>query len=208
MADTKQYIDSVNVGGTHYEIADPQARAVATEKYDENVEYAEGNFCIKDDILYKFTKAKTKGPWDAGVVEPTTVPVELQALQKKITDLTEKSTITPTPITGLEFSPATFFTKAGVAYLNIQLSNRTTSPISMENGKVLASGFPIPYKKQQVYTEAIPWNNGFLGSDAKTTTLRLCINGSGQLCSYFPSKNEQISVGMPICINMAYPVEE
>ena len=90
MADTKQYIDSVNVGGTHYEIADPQARAVATEKYDENVEYAEGNFCIKDDILYKFTKAKTKGPWDAGVVEPTTVPVELQAMQKKITDLTEK----------------------------------------------------------------------------------------------------------------------
>lgn len=125
-----------------------------------------------------------------------------------VNELTEKSTITPTPITGLEFSPATFFTKAGVAYLNIQLSNRTTSPISMENGKVLASGFPIPYKKQQVYTEAIPWNNGFLGSDAKTTTLRLCINGSGQLCSYFPSKNEQISVGMPICINMAYPVEE
>lgn len=82
------------------------------------------------------------------------------------------------------------------------------SPISMENGKVLASGFPIPYKKQQVYTEAIPWNNGFLGSDAKTTTLRLCINGSGQLCSYFPSKNEQISVGMPICINMSYPVED
>ena len=93
MADTELYIDSVNVGGTHYDIADPQARAVATEKYDENVDYAVGDFCIKDDILYKFTKAKTKGPWDAGVVEQTTVPAELKATQKKITDLTEKCTI-------------------------------------------------------------------------------------------------------------------
>ena len=90
MADTELYIDSVNVGGTHYDIADPQARAVATEKYDENVDYAVGDFCIKDDILYKFTKAKTKEPWDAGVVEQTTVPAELKATQKKITDLTEK----------------------------------------------------------------------------------------------------------------------
>ena len=153
-------------------------------------------------IWYSIKENKTVYDVIAGLLTKT------NELSETTTALTEKSTITPTPITGLEFSPATFFTKAGVAYLNIQLSNRTTSPISMENGKVLASGFPIPYKKQQVYTEAIPWNNGFLGSDAKTTTLRLCINGSGQLCSYFPSKNEQISVGMPICINMAYPVEE
>ena len=195
------------VGGTPVYFKDEKARAMLSNEYVPAENYAAGNLCIHEGKLYKATKATT-GTWDATAWTETNLAEVNAGMQKSITDLTEKSTITPTPITGLEFSPETFFTKAGVAYLNIQLSNRTTSPISMENGKVLASGFPIPYKKQQVYTEAIPWNNGFLGSDAKTTTLRLCINGSGQLCSYFPSKNEQISVGMPICINMAYPVEE
>lgn len=78
----------------------------------------------------------------------------------------------------------------------------------MTNGKVLANGFPVPYKKQQVYTEAISWNNEYLGSDAKTTPLRLCINANGQLCSFYPSTKEKITVGMPICINMSYPVED
>lgn len=116
--------------------------------------------------------------------------------------------ITPTPISGLAFAPATMFKKAGVAYLNLQISNTTSSAISMENGKVIATGLPIPYKKQQVYVEAIPWNNGTTGSNASTTPLRLCINNTGQLCSYYPSANEKITPGMPICINMAYPINE
>ena len=116
--------------------------------------------------------------------------------------------ITPTPISGLAFAPATMFKKAGVAYLNLQISNTTSSVISMENGKVIATGLPIPYKKQQVYVEAIPWNNGTTGSNASTTPLRLCINNTGQLCSYYPSANEKITPGMPICINMAYPINE
>ena len=116
--------------------------------------------------------------------------------------------ITPTPISGLVFSPATMFKKAGVAYLNLQISNTTSSAISMENGKVIATGLPIPYKKQQVYVEAIPWNNGAIGSNASTTPLRLCIDNTGRLCSYYPSANEKITPGMPICINMAYPIAE
>lgn len=116
--------------------------------------------------------------------------------------------ITPTPISGLVFSPATMSKKAGVAYLNLEISNTTSSAISMENGKVIATGFPIPYKKQQVYVEAIPWNNGATGSNASTTPLRLCIDNTGRLCSYYPSGNEKITPGMPICINMAYPINE
>lgn len=130
------------------------------------------------------------------------------AVKEAVSELNEKTTITPTPITGLEFTPATSFVKGGVAYLNCQLSNKTTVSIDMTNGKVLANGFPVPYKKQQVYTEAIPWNNEYLGSDAKTTPLRLCINANGQLCSFYPSTKEKITVGMPICINMSYPVED
>lgn len=130
------------------------------------------------------------------------------AVKAAVSELNEKTTITPTPITGLEFTPATSFVKGGVAYLNCQLSNKTTVSIDMTNGKVLANGFPVPYKKQQVYTEAIPWNNEYLGSDAKTTPLRLCINANGQLCSFYPSTKEKITVGMPICINMSYPVED
>lgn len=116
--------------------------------------------------------------------------------------------ITPTPISGLVFFPATMFKKAGVAYLNLEITNTTSSAISMENGKVIATGLPIPYKKQQVYVEAIPWNNGDIGSNASTTPLRLCIDNTGRLCSYYPSANEKITPGMPICINMAYPIAE
>ena len=116
--------------------------------------------------------------------------------------------ITPAPISGLALAPATMFKKAGVAYLNLQISNTTSAAIPMENGKVIATGFPIPYKKQQVYVEAIPWNNEATGSNPSTTPLRLCINNIGQLCSYYPSANEKITPGMPICINMAYPINK
>lgn len=108
---------------------------------------------------------------------------------------------------GLVPSSNTIPVRNGVAYINIQISNTTTDAITMENGKVIATGLPIPYKKRLQYTEATPWNNGVIGSDARRTPLRLCVNGSGQLCSYYPHTNEKINVGMPICINMAYVTE-
>ena len=143
-------------------------------------------------LATRYCEKNVWGDWDIGVTK---------------SDLANTD-ITPTPISGLAFAPATMFKKAGVAYLNLQISNTTSSVISMENGKVIATGLPIPYKKQQVYVEAIPWNNGATGSNASTTPLRLCINNTGQLCSYYPSANEKITPGMPICINMAYPINE
>lgn len=140
--------------------------------------------------------------------EETNAQDAFDKLYGDIISITENKEATITPMTGLEFTSNTIPVKNGVAYLNIQLSNRTTTAVDMTNGKVIATGFPIPYKKKFQYTEAIPWNNGFTGADAKTTPLRLCINGSGQLCSYYPHTNEKINVGMPLCINMAYPVDE
>ena len=195
------------VGGTPVYFKDEKARAMLSNEYVPAENYAAGNLCIHEGKLYKATKATT-GTWDATAWTETNLAEVNAGMQKSITDLTEKTTITPTPITGLEFTPATSFVKGGVAYLNCQLSNKTTAAIDMINGKVLANGFPVPYKKQQVYTEAIPWNNGFTGSDARTIPLRLCINANGQLCSFFPSTKEKINVGMPICINMSYPVED
>lgn len=195
------------VGGTPVYFKDEKAREMLSNEYVHAENYAAGNLCIYEGKLYKATK-ETTGTWDATAWTETNLAEVNAGMQKNITDLTEKTTITPTPITGLEFTPATSFVKGGVAYLNCQLSNITTVAIDMINGKVLANGFPVPYKKQQVYTEAIPWNNEYLGSDAKTTPLRLCINANGQLCSFFPSTKEKITVGMPICINMSYPVED
>lgn len=195
------------VGGTPVYFKDEKARAMLSNEYVPAENYAAGNLCIHEGKLYKATKATT-GTWDATAWTETNLAEVNAGMQKSITDLTEKTTITPTPITGLEFTPATSFVKGGVAYLNCQLSNKTTVSIDMTNGKVIANGFPVPYKKQQVYTEAIPWNNEYLGSDAKTTPLRLCINANGQLCSFYPSTKEKITVGMPICINMSYPVED
>ena len=203
MADAK----GAYIGGVPVQFKDAAAREMISDEYNSAETYAKGNLCIYNGKIYEAIK-ETIGTWDATAWKETTLAEVNAKMRSDITNLTEKTTITPTPITGLEFTPATSFVKGGVAYLNCQLSNKTTVSIDMTNGKVLANGFPVPYKKQQVYTEAIPWNNEYLGSDAKTTPLRLCINANGQLCSFYPSTKEKITVGMPICINMSYPVED
>lgn len=202
-------IDSMNVGGQLSMIEDTAAREMEANAYDTTQTYAKEDICIYNDKLYEANTAiATPEAFNIAHWTETTLGKIAQKHRDSISQLTEKTTITPTPITGLEFTPATSFVKGGVAYLNCQISNRTTAAIDMTNGKVIATGLPIPYKKQQVYTEAIPWNNEYLGSDAKTTPLRLCINANGQLCSFYPSTKEKITVGMPICINMSYPVED
>lgn len=48
-------------------------------KFSEDTDYIKGNYCIKDDVLYKFTDAKPAGSWDSTKVEAVTVEGELEA---------------------------------------------------------------------------------------------------------------------------------
>ena len=84
------FIDSINVGGNPYEIHDPAARAMGPDEFDQEETYSEGDYCIYQNALYKFTADKVAGVWDSTKVSMTTVPAELQALKEKNDELTQK----------------------------------------------------------------------------------------------------------------------
>lgn len=92
--------------------------------------------------------------------------------------------------------------------MNIQILCAGTTNVSLSNGKILVTGFPKPSSGIGVVTHGIPWNNGLTGANAKTTPIRLCIDGGGKLCCFYPSANEQITVGMPVNINCSYSVAD
>ena len=133
---------------------------------------------------------------------------EYDQLNGDITQLTENEIITVSPIPELKISNSKVEVRAGIALVNIQILCAGTTSVSLSNGKILATGFPKPSSGIAIVTHGIPWNNGFIGSDARTTPLRLCIDGSGKLCCFYPSDKEQITVGMPVNINCSYSVAD
>ena len=124
-------------------------------------------------------------------------------LQTKTTQLTEKRTITPTPIKELALANFKCSVKTGNVNINGQIMCSGSSAVQMKNGKDLLVGLPKPADGMIVF-HAIPWNNNQAASNNLNIPLRLCISADGKMCSYFPSALEQISVGMPISINVSY----
>lgn len=53
--------------------------SVVSDKFSPDKKYAAGEYCIKDNMLYKFTKPKETGEWDDSVVEATNVGRELNS---------------------------------------------------------------------------------------------------------------------------------
>lgn len=52
------------------------------DKFSETKTYAVGDYCIYEDVLYKFTAAKDAGEWDLTTVASTKVTTELNSLNK------------------------------------------------------------------------------------------------------------------------------
>lgn len=80
------------VGGTPVYFKDEKARAMLSNEYVPAENYAAGNLCIHEGKLYKATKATT-GTWDATAWTETNLAEVNAGMQKSITDLTEKCTI-------------------------------------------------------------------------------------------------------------------
>ena len=148
------------------------------------------------------TKADLMANTQAGMIAGAS------AVKAAVSELTENEIITVSPIPELKISNSKVEVRAGIALVNIQILCAGTTSVSLSNGKILATGFPKPSSGIAIVTHGIPWNNGFIGSDARTTPLRLCIDGSGKLCCFYPSDKEQITVGMPVNINCSYSVAD
>ena len=54
--------------------------------------YSTGNYCIYNNILYKFTSDKAAGAWDSSKVTSTTVAGELSSLNTNIDDFGKHTT--------------------------------------------------------------------------------------------------------------------
>lgn len=59
---------------TSYARSSTQSEAFSIEK-----EYNIGDYCIYENVLYKFTEAKVAGEWDSTKASPTTIDTELKA---------------------------------------------------------------------------------------------------------------------------------
>lgn len=143
------------------------------------------------------TKADLMANTQAGMIAGAS------AVKAAVSELTEKRTITPTPIKELALANFKCSVKTGNVNINGQIMCSGSSAVQMKNGKDLLVGLPKPADGMIVF-HAIPWNNNQAASNNLNIPLRLCISADGKMCSYFPSALEQISVGMPISINVSY----
>lgn len=68
------------------QLPDDIGTGVVSDKFSEDKEYAIGDYCIYNDVLYKFTSKKNAGEWDVSLVEITNVGNEISALNSDLTD--------------------------------------------------------------------------------------------------------------------------
>ena len=54
------------------------------DKFSADKDYAVGDYCIYEDVLYKFVADKEAGEWDRTKAEPTKVTAELGTLNAKM----------------------------------------------------------------------------------------------------------------------------
>lgn len=60
-----------------------------SDEFSEEKEYLTGEYCIKNNTLYKFTADKSAGEWDESLVVATSIGNVLNELDSNITELVE-----------------------------------------------------------------------------------------------------------------------
>lgn len=62
----------------------PSGSELIGDAFSTTKAYSTGDYCIYNDVLYKFTADKDAGPWDASKVTSTLVATELSSLFSRI----------------------------------------------------------------------------------------------------------------------------
>lgn len=69
---------------------DKSSKNMMTDEFSAEKSYIQGDFCIYENVLYKFTSDKEAGPWDPEAVEATTVLGEIGALRDIVMELVDR----------------------------------------------------------------------------------------------------------------------
>lgn len=83
-------LEKVNVGGNEYDISDPKVRSMVSDAYNQDTQYAVGDYCIYENALYKCVTAAT-GAWDATKWKKTAVGTELREQNVKMIKIMKKT---------------------------------------------------------------------------------------------------------------------
>ena len=73
-------VKKINISGNEYDIKDANAQAMISDEFDSGTSYTTGDYCIYENVLYKFTSDKSAGAWDSGKVASTNIDTELSSL--------------------------------------------------------------------------------------------------------------------------------
>ena len=73
-------VKKINISGNEYDIKDANAQAMISDEFDSGTSYTTGDYCIYENVLYKFTSNKSAGAWDSGKVAATNIDTELSSL--------------------------------------------------------------------------------------------------------------------------------
>lgn len=89
-------VKKINISGNEYDIKDANAQAMISDEFDSGTSYTTGDYCIYENVLYKFTSNKSAGAWDSGKVAATNIDTELSSLNSRmnVTDVQIEETIT------------------------------------------------------------------------------------------------------------------
>ena len=73
-------VKKINISGNEYDIKDANTQAMISDEFDSGTSYTTGDYCIYENVLYKFTSNKSAGAWDSGKVAATNIDTELSEL--------------------------------------------------------------------------------------------------------------------------------
>ena len=77
-------VKKINISGNEYDIKDANAQAMISDEFDSGTSYTTGDYCIYENVLYKFTSDKSAGAWDSGKVAATNIDTELSSLNSSL----------------------------------------------------------------------------------------------------------------------------